>query len=185
MKKGKLIDTATREEEELFETRTDKRAERKAQQARLDALTKQLEGLSTKKLQEVPLRNETRAEVVALKAMKHGHALARQRRLVARLLRQEDFDALVLRVQGLLSAVVGDTNHHVVERWRVRLIEEGNAALTQFMEAHPSADRQRLRQLVRAAAKERAAETGASRHFKELFQLIRTTMQSAEDEPEW
>lgn len=178
--KGKLIDTATREEDELIETRTDKRAERKAYQARLDALTRQLEGLSAKKLEELALRDETQREVVALQAMGHGPALARQRRLVARMLRLEGVDDLTARLNGLLCAVTGDANHHLLERWRARLVEGGNDALTEFVNAYPHADRQRLRQLVRAASKERNGETPATRHYRALFQFIRTLAETAE-----
>src|SRR3546814_9755190 len=44
---------------------------------------------------------------------------------------------------------------HRAERWRERLLEEGDAALAELIEAHPSADRQQLRQLVRNTLDER------------------------------
>jgi len=44
--------------------------------------------------------------------------------------------------------------HHIAERWRARLLKDGNAALTELLNEHPHADRQQLRQLIRNAQKE-------------------------------
>lgn len=44
--------------------------------------------------------------------------------------------------------------HHLAERWRDRLIKEGNEALTEFLYEYTEADGQRLRQLMRNAQKE-------------------------------
>ena len=37
---------------------------------------------------------------------------------------------------------------HAVERWRDRLLEEGDVALAELLTDYPDADRQQLRQLV-------------------------------------
>ena len=61
---------------------------------------------------------------------------------------------------------------HHVERWRERLLEEGDEALAEFIAAHPHADRQQLRQLVRNALAERKA--GKPPHaYRELFRVMR------------
>ena len=44
--------------------------------------------------------------------------------------------------------------HHLIENWRDKLLEQGNDALTQFLSEFPAADRQHLRQLLRQAKKE-------------------------------
>ncbi|MGZ4998507.1 MAG: ribosome biogenesis factor YjgA, partial [Methylobacter sp.] len=67
--------------------------------------------------------------------------------------------------------------HHTAERWRDRLIAEGNDALTELLDEQPHADRQLLRQLLRNAQKE--AETNKPpkssrllyRQLKELFKV--------------
>jgi ribosome-associated protein len=47
---------------------------------------------------------------------------------------------------------------HYIERWRDRLLAEGDEALTAFVDAHPQTDRQTIRQLIRQAAREQAAD---------------------------
>lgn len=61
---------------------------------------------------------------------------------------------------------------HALERWRERLMAEGDAALQALFEAHPQADRQRLRLLVRRA---RAAGDPAAqrRRARELWRALR------------
>ena len=58
-----------------------------------------------------------------------------------------------------------------LERWRTRLIED-EGALTAFAEAHPGADLQALRALIRNARKE-IAESKPPRAQRELFRMIR------------
>ena len=63
---------------------------------------------------------------------------------------------------------------HQAERWRAELIADDEAT-TRFAAAHPGADLQRLRALVRNARKDAAAvpEQRSGRAFRELFQFVR------------
>lgn len=64
---------------------------------------------------------------------------------------------------------------HRLERWRERLIAEGDAALAELVNEFPGADRQPLRQLVMKARKERdeAKPPAAARAlFKALRELV-------------
>lgn len=81
---------------------------------------------------------------------------------------------------------------HLAEHWRDRLIA-GDEAVSEWLNAHPSTDSQQLRALVRQARKDgqpTATEVSqglAPRHgraYRELFQLIRTQLNQAEDESE-
>ena len=65
---------------------------------------------------------------------------------------------------------------HRVEHWRERLLAEGDAALAGLLEEHPSADRQRLRQLVRNANEEKLRNK-PPRAFRELFRELRALLQ--------
>src|SRR3546814_5389599 len=55
------------------------------------------------------------------------------------------------------------------------LLEEGDAALAELIEAHPSADRQQLRQLVRNTLDERKRNK-PPHAFRELFRLLREVL---------
>jgi ribosome-associated protein len=61
---------------------------------------------------------------------------------------------------------------HRIETWRMRLLDEGDEALGEFIVEHPSADRQRLRQLVRNALTERKADK-PPHAYRELFRALR------------
>jgi len=62
--------------------------------------------------------------------------------------------------------------HHALEDWRDRMIAEADAAIEEFLESHPTADRQHLRQLVRQAKKELAAGK-PPKSSRALFRYIR------------
>jgi ribosome-associated protein len=61
--------------------------------------------------------------------------------------------------------------HHRLERWRERLIVEGDGALSEFLATHPLTDRQQLRTLIRAAQRDR--ERGRPDAQRKLFRFLR------------
>jgi ribosome-associated protein len=61
---------------------------------------------------------------------------------------------------------------HKLELLRDRVVEEGDSAIADVLELFPSADRQRLRQLARQAAKEKKAGKPA-KAFREIFQVLK------------
>ena len=70
---------------------------------------------------------------------------------------------------------------HQVEYWRDRLIADGDEALGEFVDAHPHADRQRLRQLARNAHHEKL-KNKPPHAYRELFRELRELL-AAPDEP--
>jgi len=73
-------------------------------------------------------------------------------------------------------SVAENAKLHQAEKWREKLIAD-NAALTLFLDQHPGADATRLRQLIRNARDE-AARNKPPRAFRELFRLVRDTLDS-------
>ena len=70
---------------------------------------------------------------------------------------------------------------HQAERWRERLLDDGDAALADLLGEFPAADRQKLRQLVRNAHEEKA-KNKPPRAFRELFREVKTLLLSDQDE---
>ncbi|MFK7912957.1 MAG: ribosome biogenesis factor YjgA [Pseudomonadales bacterium] len=92
-------------------------------------------------------------------------------------------------VQNLIDELEGQSAsvryvQHQCERWRDRLIAEPGA-LTEFIDAFPSVDRQQLRQRVDKARKA-APEPQHKRAMRELFRLLKDPIELAAaetDEP--
>src|SRR5690606_42090838 len=103
-------------------------------------------------------------------------ARKRQRAFLAKQMRREDEETLdairdALDEKGE-SARQETAAMHRAEAWRERLIEEGDPALSELLDAHPHADRQELRQLMRSALDERRRNK-PPRAFRELYRAIR------------
>ena len=114
----------------------------------------------------------------ALAAQKISAQIARKRAVgfLAKQLRREDDEALDA-IRAALEHDKADSRReaaalHRVEALRERLIEDGDEALTELLDAHPQADRQQLRQLARNAREERLRNKPPHAQ-RELFRLLR------------
>jgi len=70
---------------------------------------------------------------------------------------------------------------HRVERWRDRLLEEGDAALAELVAAHPDVDAGAVRDLIRQARKDQGTARQAATS-RRLFQLIKPVLLAAGDD---
>lgn len=114
--------------------------------------------------------------IVALgdaKRMPARGARKRQLQYIGKLMRGIDPEPIQQYFeQRQLEARHQARKHHELENWRDRMIEEGDTAIENYLDAHPAADRQHLRQLVRQANKEQAADK-LLKSSRALFRYIR------------
>jgi len=179
--KGKQYYTDGRDDdEEVPPSRSQVRRERKQAKAELEALAKELAALSPKALPRMGLDAELEGAVRILGGMQRTTGMARQRGFVIQLLRRLDTQPIVARLHEFQGTGATDAQQHQRERWRSRLLDEGDAALHEFLSAYPVADRQRLRQAVRAAIAEQSSGASGKR-FKELYQLVKEAMLNQPD----
>jgi ribosome-associated protein len=79
------------------------------------------------------------------------------------------------RIQNKSAHAVRE--HHILEHWRDKLIAEGNEALTALVDEQPTADLQKIKQLLRNIKKEKDSNApprssrSLYRYLKELFQF--------------
>jgi ribosome-associated protein len=106
-------------------------------------------------------------------------AYQRQLRLIAKLLR-----ALPNEIREQLEQLSSpgyrpgpNFDERLYERWRLRLVNEGDSALSEFVAEFPSVERQRLRQLVRQAKSEPATPR-SQRALRELLRAVRSAHRS-------
>lgn len=99
----------------------------------------------------------------------------RQMQYIGKLMRRHDVEPIRQAVTDMqLGRAKDSLALHQAERWRAELLADDEAA-TRFIGAHPQADAQQLRSLVRAARKDaaQAPEKRSGRAFRELFQFIK------------
>ena len=167
------------EEESMSWRRESTRGARKRDADALTVLVTDLLALQAVQWQEMPLNPELRAalregqRLLAKRSVRSG----RRRHLlhIAALLRCEDTDT-VDRIAALCSDRGGPSPKELalmnVELWRKRILAHGDRAIGELLEQYPEADRQRLRQLGRAAQREQSA-AGPPRAQRQLFALLR------------
>lgn len=131
------------------------RAQLKREVEALQRLGEELITLPDNQLAQLPLPDRLRDAVeFARRITSHG-ALKRQRQYIGKLMRDIDPAPIRARLDEFRNADrLAKARFQQTEHWRDRLIAEGDAALTDFLARHPAADRQQLRQLMRAASDE-------------------------------
>jgi len=135
-------------------------------------LGRKLSGLDKSALLKMDLPAELLLAITESKSMKHG-ALKRQFKFITKLLRQINTESLEETIAGLeLKQTEQDRCFHRVERWRDRLLIEGQEAMTEFMATYPQADAGQIRQLVRNTNKELLSGK-PPKSSRILFRLLR------------
>ena len=155
--------------------------------AALDVLElgEQLAALSAAQLAKLPIPDELLPHIRETQRITSYGARKRQLAFLAKQMRRQDDEALDA-IRDALSKD-GDAARretaamHRIEALRDSLLgEDGDAAMTELLDAHPDADRQKLRQLVRNAHEERKRNK-PPRAFRELFRELRELLAQGED----
>ena len=148
------------------------RSQRKRDVEELQKLGAALVELAPAQLDAIALPEELAAAVREAQRIRSHEARRRQMQYIGKLMRSVDAEP----VRAALAAVAGQSaaaraRHRRLEEWRARLIDD-DGALTEFAAAHPGADLQALRALIRNARKE-IAEGKPPRAQRELFRVLR------------
>jgi ribosome-associated protein len=147
----------------------------------LQALAERLVSLPRAELERLRLSEATWAAIEETSRIKDLRARRRHFKRIAKLLAREDMKAVdALMHEREETARQAAAHHHQLERWRERLIDEGDQALTAFLTEHPGADSQRLRTLVRAAR--RGREQGKPDAARKLFRILREEVERTDSE---
>ncbi len=141
----------------------------------LQELGKKLLSQKADILDKMPLSDEMRKAIEEDRRIRQREAKRRHLQYIGRLMRDEDADAIAAVLeQHEAGTRAYNQRFHKLEQWRDRLINEGDEALSAFMDAYPQAELQHLRQLIRNARREAAQEkppASARKLFKYLREL--------------
>ena len=151
----------------------------KKQMHDLQDIGEQLVALGKDQLKEVELPENLRDAVIEAKRMTKFGAIKRQMQYIGRLMRDVDTAPIISK----LETWNGTSRQHIawlhqVERWRERLLEDASA-ITELLAAHPQADAQHLRALIRNAHKEKELQK-PPKSYREIFQVLRDIIPETE-----
>ncbi|MCW9698725.1 ribosome biogenesis factor YjgA [Avibacterium sp. 20-129] len=138
----------------------------------LKQLGEKLVNLTKTNLEKIPLE-ENILDAIELAQRLQKEAKRRQLQYIGKLLRQIDTTA----IQEALDKIENKHNHqqallHKLELLRDELIIKGDEVLGDVLNDYPNADRQHLRNLIRAAQKEKA-QNKPPKAYRELFQYLK------------
>ena len=156
----------TTDQEPLSKTR------RKAAMQELQSLGEELIALNNSQLAQLDLPEVLLDAVKQAQRITSNGAIARQRQYIGRLMREIDtapISAMLDKWKGVNQEE--NAHFHQLEKLRSRLLED-DSALSEYLAAHPDADSQQIRTLIRNARKEAAAGK-PPKSSRELFKLLR------------
>lgn len=173
------------QQEDEFEDEGDQgpsRGERRREALAVLDLARHLVEQPDARLAQIPMDEDLRELVLASKKITAQIARKRQVQYLAKHMRRRDDEALAA-IRAALAHDRADHRReaqalHAVEHWRDRLIDEGDAALSELLAEYPQADRQHLRQLARNAHQEKLRNR-PPHACRELFRDLRDLLSAA------
>lgn len=157
------------------------RSQVKRESHALTELGREMTKLEPSVLDKIPLEENIRDAIIAVRKMKKGSALKRQIQYIGKLLRNTDDEPIRAAYEKAINPYREDVKLlHKMENWRDRLIAEGDKALEDLIEEIPQVDRQHLRQLIRQANKERE-KNKPPKSSREIFQYLKQILGQADD----
>ena len=157
------------------------KTKRKQQMLELQDLGEELVALSKDALKKTPMSDELREAIKEYQRIPTHGAHRRQMQYIGKIMRNEDTAPIVEKLKQLKgSSTAATALLHRIERYRTEMIAN-DAAITQFLADFPAVDAQPLRALVRNARKE-AEQVKPPKAYRELFQLIKTALETPVDD---
>lgn len=156
-------------EEELISKSQKKRDASAAQE-----LGKDLLSLSSEALNTIELPDTLSKALDDARRIKKNSALKRQLQYIGKLMRHMDVEPIREQYLKLTNHYRKDIKEfHLLEKWRDRLLSEGDKALEDLINEMPDTDRQHLRQLIRQSAKETKLNK-SPKSAREIFKYLKT-----------
>ena len=156
------------------------KSQRKRECDALQDLGIELTELSEQQLKEIPLPDVLYKAIIEAKKIHKYGALKRHRQYIGKLMRKADAETIEQHVQRFkLPQQQQNLQFKQLEQWRDRMLAEGDVAVNAFIADYFSADRQKLRQLVKNAQKEKQ-QNRAPTASRQLFKYLRNIVEDTE-----
>ena len=140
----------------------------------LVSLGEQIVELGASALKRIPLDEELNEAIdIARNMHRKKPSYRRQLQFIGKLLRGRDTQAITEALDGLQGQQHKQVAHfHKLESLRDKLVDLGDDALQSLMQDYPDLDRQRLRQWIRQASKEKQ-QNKPPKAYREIFQYLK------------
>ena len=148
----------------------------KKDMAALFALGEEISELSVIQVNSLDLPENIHKAILEVSKMPHKGARKRLLKFITGQLHKIDVEPILEKLARIKNkSAHGVREHHIVERWRDRLVKGGHDALTAFLNEQPDADRQHLRQLLRNIQKEAEANK-PPKSSRLLYRYLKTLL---------
>ncbi|MCK4710838.1 MAG: DUF615 domain-containing protein [Gammaproteobacteria bacterium] len=141
----------------------------------------ELTQLADSQIKSIPMSDNLFNAIMEYKRIRKHAAIKRQRLYIGKLIRKDDWETIQLHLNQL-KAPIQESNaaFKVMEDWRDRMLVEGDKAVNAFTGEFHQAERQKLRQMVKNAIKEKEQERTPA-NARKLFKYIREIIENNED----
>lgn len=151
------------------------RSQRKRDVEALQEIGERLVTLNAARLAQLDIPDKLREAVREARRLSANGAIRRQKQYIGKLMRAVDPAPILAKfAEWDGKSREQAARFHELERWRDRLLAD-DKAVSELVMAHPRADVQRLRTLIRNAHKELAAAR-PPKSSRELFKALRHLM---------
>lgn len=137
--------------------------------------------LKISELNELALPDELHRAIEEAHRIRQRGALKRHKQFIGKLMRHVDIQEIERKYDNFKHK---DDLHNAhfkhLEKWRERIISEGDAVLNELITEFPQLDRQHLRQLIRKAEKEKSEEKPAAA-YRQIFKYLRELAENTEN----
>lgn len=145
----------------------------KREMLELQNLGEELLGLSADQLGKIEMPEDLREAVLFAGKLKKGEALRRQLQYIGSIMREVDPEPIRLALEEVKRGRRVDAERfRNLEAWREALVEGDEGLMEEIIARFPGVDRQRLRQLILNARKEKKLERPPT-SSRSLFRYLR------------
>lgn len=150
------------------------KSEIKREMIQLQNFGQKLIDLSKHQRSKIPFTEDIKDALILADKIKNKHeALRRHVRHLAKILSETDLEPINNALDIMANKHQQETAKFIkLEQMRDDVIEQGNDYIEAILAEHDSMERQKLRQLVRQAGKEKKAEK-LGKYYKELFDYLK------------
>lgn len=160
-----------------FDEELKSKSEIKREMHKLQDFAARLVKLSKHQRSKIPFTDELKEDLILADKINNKHeALRRHIRHMAKVLSETDLEPINQALDVMANKHQQESAKHIkIESLRDELIDQGSEKIEATLSEYQGLERQKLRQLVRMASKEKANEK-IGKHYRDLFNYLKESI---------